>query len=104
MDLTGDLSAIDNVYGAVVGAGTFTSGHVGPAPVRGLLRIARPSALFIIGVNRVHFEKEHFAAMLGDMTGQRETSPMALGEVAIYAKSAHAHSDDRALMLQFRKL
>ena len=104
VDLTGDMSAIDNAYGAMVSAGTFTFGHLGPAPLRGLLRIARPGALFIIGVNRAHFEKEHFAEILGDMTGQREIGPVALEDIAMYAKLGHAHSDDRALMLQFRKL
>lgn len=104
VDLTGDLSAIDNAYGAVVSAGTFTFGHLGPAPLRGLLRIARPGALFTIGVNRAHFEKEHFAQMLEDMTRQHEIGPVALEDIAMYAKPGHAHSDDRALVLQFRKL
>ena len=104
VDLTGDLSAIDSAYGAVVSAGTFTFGHLGPTPLRGLLRIARPGALFIIGVNRAHFEKEHFAEMLEDMVNQREIGPVALEDIAMYAKSGHAHSDDRALVLQFRKL
>ena len=104
VDLTGDLSAIDNAYGAVVSAGTFTFGHLGPAPLRGLLRIARPGALFIIGVNRAHFEKEHFADILREMTRQGKIGPVALEEIAIYAKPGHAHSDDRALVLQFRKL
>ena len=104
VDLTGDLSAIDNAYGAVVSAGTFTFGHLGPAPLRGLLRIARPGALFIIGVNRAHFEKEHFAQILEDMTTQHEIGPVALEDIAMYAKPGHAHSDDRALVLQFRKV
>ena len=86
------------------GYGTFTFGHLGPAPLRGLLRIARPGALFIIGVNRAHFETEHFAQTLDDMTKQQEIGPVALEEIAIYAKPGHAHSDDRALVLQFRKL
>ena len=103
VDLTGDLSAIDNAYGAVVSAGTFTFGHLGPAPLRGLLRIARPGAIFIIGVNRAHFEKEHFAEILEDMAIQGETGPVALDDIAMYAKPGHAHSDDRALVLQFRK-
>ena len=38
------------------------------------------------------------------MTRQREIGPVALEDIAIYAKPGHAHSDDRALMLQFRKL
>ena len=104
VDLTGDLSAIDNAYGSVVSAGTFTFGHLGPAPLRGLLRIARPGALFIIGVNRAHFEKEHFAEMLDDMARQSEISSVMLEDIAIYARAGHAHSDDRALVLQFRKL
>ena len=104
VDLTGDLSAIDNAYGAVVSAGTFTFGHLGPAPLRGLLRIARAGALFIIGVNRAHFEKEQFAQMLDDMTREREIGPVALEDIAMYAKAGHAHSEDRALVLQFRKL
>ena len=104
VDLTGDLSVIERAYGAVVSAGTFTFGHLGPAPLRGLLRIARPGALFIIGVNRAHFEKEHFAAMLDDMARQGEIGPVTLDDIAMYAKPGHAHSDDRALVLQFRKL
>ena len=85
VDLTGDLSAIDNAYGAVVSAGIFTFGHLGPAPLRGLLRIARPGALFIIGVNRAHFDKEHFAEMLEDMTKRREIGPVTLEDIAMYA-------------------
>lgn len=104
VDLTGDLPAFNNSYGAVVSAGTFTFGHLGPAPLRGLLRIARPGALFIIGVNRAHFEKEQFAQVLDDMTEHREIGPVTLEDIAIYTKSGHAHSDDRALVLQFRKL
>ena len=104
VDLTGDLSAINKAYGAVVSAGTFTFGHLGPAPLRGLLRIARPGALFIVGVNRAHFEKEHFAEMLDDVVNLREIGPVALEDIAMYAKSGHAHSDDRALVLQFRKM
>ena len=104
VDLTGDLSAIENGYGAVVSAGTFTFGHLGPAPLRGLLRIARSGALFIAGVNRAHFEKEHFAETLDGMTKRREIGPVAIEDIAIYDKRGHAHSDDRALLLQFRRV
>ena len=103
VDLTGDLSAVGSAYGAVVSAGTFTFGHLGPAPLRGLLRIARPGALFIIGVNRAHFEKEHFAEMLEEMAKRREIGPVAVEDIAMYAKLGHDHSGDRALVLQFRR-
>ena len=41
VDLTKTLEKIENNYGAVLSAGTFTSGHLGPEPLRDLLGIAR---------------------------------------------------------------
>ena len=42
--------------------------------------------------------------MLEAMARQGEIGPMALEDIATYAKPGHTHSDDRALVLQFRKL
>ena len=42
VDLTGALNMITVTYGAVLSAGTFTHGHLGPGPLRNLLDIARP--------------------------------------------------------------
>ena len=39
IDLTNPLTP--NTYGAVLSSGTFTHGHLGPEPLRGLLDIAR---------------------------------------------------------------
>ena len=103
VDLTGDLQKISNDYGAVLSAGTFTFGHLGTEPLRNLLQIARRGALFVIGVNRAHFEKQGFSRTLDRMTEAGEIGPLEIGEINIYAKQGHDHSADRALILRYRK-
>jgi predicted TPR repeat methyltransferase len=104
VDLTGDLQNISNAYGAVLSAGTFTFGHLGPEPLRNLLQIARNGALFVIGVNRAHFEKQGFVRVLDQMTGLGEIGAVEITEIDIYAKQGHDHSADRAFILQYRKV
>jgi predicted TPR repeat methyltransferase len=67
IDLTGPLDKVSGQYGAVLSAGTFTHGHLGPGPLRCLLEIAHPGGLFIIGINRAHYEKEGFREALDAM-------------------------------------
>jgi predicted TPR repeat methyltransferase len=104
VDLTGPLAMIANGYGAVLSAGTFTHGHLGPGPLRGLLGIARSGGLFIIGVNQVHFEKQQFADALDAMEKEKKIGPVKIDEVKMYSRAGHAHSDDRALILQYKKV
>jgi predicted TPR repeat methyltransferase len=44
-DLERPLAVPDAAYDAAVSAGTFTSGHVGPAAVPGIVRVLRPGAI-----------------------------------------------------------
>ena len=101
VDLTGPLTP--NTYGAVLSSGTFTHGHLGPEPLRGLLDIARSGALFIIGVNQHHFDAQGFARLLDDLAEEGAITPVKLDEIMMYSKSGHDHSNDRALILQYRK-
>ena len=102
VDLTGPLAP--NTYGAVLSAGTFTHGHLGPEPLRGLLEIARKGALFLIGVNQHHFAARNFAEVLDAMVAAGEISPVKLTEIMIYSNQVHDHSANRALIMQYRKL
>ena len=102
VDLTGPLT--HNTYGAVLSSGTFTHGHLGPEPLRGLLDIARSGALFIIGVNQRHFEAQIFPNVLDAMVADGAITQVKLMEIMIYSKPGHDHSGDRALILQYRKL
>ena len=104
VDITGPLSAIAHGYGAVLSAGTFTHGHLGPGPLRSLLGLARRHALFIIGVNRAHFDKAQFGQTLDELQASGKITTVKTHEVNIYTRPGHAHSDDVALILIYRKL
>ncbi|MCX7298787.1 MAG: methyltransferase domain-containing protein [Rhodobacterales bacterium] len=104
IDLTGPLESIPHDYGTVLSAGTFTHGHLGPGPLRGLLDIARPGGLFIIGVNQAHYTNHDFTATLDALTAERRIGAVTITTTRIYDKDGHDHSKDRALILQYRKL
>ena len=59
-DITKKISFKDNFFGAVVSAGTFTHGHVGPDAFDELLRITKPGGLFVLSINSKVFIKGGF--------------------------------------------
>jgi SAM-dependent methyltransferase len=63
-DLTAPVDIADGSYAAVISAGTFTHGHLGPAALSTLIRFGRPGALFAIGINAEHFAAMGFAGHL----------------------------------------
>ena len=103
VDLTGDLSDIPRDYGAVISAGTFTHGHLGPDVLSALLEIVRDGALFVIGVNTAHYDMLGFDAVLRQHQELGRIGPVSATEVPIYARVGHDHSADRALVLGWRK-
>ena len=50
-DVTKKIPLKSNSIGAVVSAGTFTHGHVGPSAFDELLRITKPGGLFVLSIN-----------------------------------------------------
>ena len=59
-DVTKKIPLKSNSIGAVVSAGTFTHGHVGPDAFDELLRITKPGGLFILSINSKVFTKNGF--------------------------------------------
>ena len=59
-DITKKIPLKENSIGAVVSAGTFTHGHVGPDAFDELLRIAKPGGLFVLSINSKFFIKAGF--------------------------------------------
>lgn len=102
-DLMGDLTPIKNDYGAVVSAGTFTSGHLGPEPLEPLLDIARPGALFVIGVNKAFYLKADFDTVVRGLEARRAIAELKVIEVPMYDNHDHDHSTDSAYALCYRK-
>ena len=102
VDLTADLSSLPNDYGAIVSAGTFTHGHLGPEIMRDLLELGRDGALFVIGVNAAHYVTRGFEAELQQLKDAGLIGPVSATEVPIYRKAGHDHAGDRALVLVWR--
>jgi len=102
-DLLADLAPIKNDYGAVVSAGTFTSGHLGPEPLEHLLDIARPGALFVIGVNKAFYLKVGFDTVIRDLETSSAITNLRVIEVPMYNKAGHDHSSDTAYAICYRK-
>ena len=103
VDLTKALDEIANDYGAVLSAGTFTSGHLGPEPLESLLGIARAGALFVIGVKKAYFQEADFEPVLRKMETGGRIKDLQVAEVPMYAKTRHDHSADTAFALIYRK-
>ncbi len=59
-DITKKIPLKNNSVGAVISAGTFTHGHVGPDALDELLRITKPGGLFVLSVNSKFFIKAGF--------------------------------------------
>ena len=102
-DLLGRLPIDDGAYGAVLSAGTFTHGHVGPEALAEVLRVARPGALLCLGVNGAHFEAHGFGPAFERLAGDGAISPPDYARCRIYDREGHGHADDRALIAIFRK-
>ena len=66
-DLTKKIPLKSNYAGAVVSAGTFTHGHVGPDALDELLRITKPGGLFVLSINSKVFKKKGFQRKLKEI-------------------------------------
>lgn len=101
-DLSQKLPLADATYGALISAGTFTHGHVGPDALDGLLRVAKQGARFVIGINAAHFEARGFAAKFDALGPQIDG--LELRDVDIYGDAADAeHRGDQARVAVFLK-
>jgi len=103
-DLTQPLAIPDDSYAGMVSAGTFTHGHVGPACLPELIRIARPQALMVFSINTHVFDTAGFGSAFADLVADGRITPIQFQRTAIYEGADHAHADDTSLLAMFRCL
>lgn len=103
-DLTATLPLDDARYGAIVSAGTFTHGHVGPAALHELLRVSRTGALFCLGINATAFDKYGFGSAFAALQASGAISPLEFLEANYYDHADDDHANDFAYTAVFRKL
>lgn len=103
-DLTQTIDIADNRYGAILSAGTFTHGHLGPEALNELWRVAAPGAMISIAVRSTHYESDGFAAKLDQDAMDDVIRDLELTEINVYADDApnHSHAADTAMMVVCR--
>lgn len=90
-------------YDAVVSAGTFTHGHVGPEALPALIDTANNGGLFVLGVNAEFFAKQGFETMIARLVADGRITVPEMIEGRVYGSDAdHEHASDRFLALVFR--
>ena len=102
-DLLAPLPLEDGSYGGVISCGTFTHGHVGPACLPELLRVTRPGGLFVCGTIPAVVDGMGFGSALARLQAKGAITPLRFAEIEIYDQKHHDHSDDRGLVMIFRK-
>ena len=101
-DLTKRLLINDNHYGAIVSAGTFTHGHVGPNVLDELLRVTRSGALFVFTVHFKLFNKAGFDKKLLEI--KKNITQPTFHEVDVYGSNPDKeHGSDQVIITVFRK-
>ena len=94
-DLTADCSHIAMDYAAIVSAGTFTFGHLGPELIPEMVGLC---------VNSVYFVEQGFRDVLDSLEAGGRIANVALHEMPIYDGRDEAHQDDTAMILAFTTL
>ncbi|WP_146347952.1 class I SAM-dependent DNA methyltransferase [Phaeobacter marinintestinus] len=103
-DLNEGIPVLPESYAGIVSSGTFTTGHVGPDAIDGLLRISRSGAQFALSINARHFDSAGFRAKF-DALKKGKIHNLTLSETRIYGDlAAGEHKDDQALIVLFEKV
>ena len=101
-DLTKRLLISDNHYGAIVSAGTFTHGHVGPDVLDELLRVTRSGGLFIFTIHYQLYKKAGFDKKILEI--KKSITKPNFHEVSVYGNNLDKdHGSDKVIITVFRK-
>ena len=101
-DLTKNLDIENNYYGAIVSAGTFTHGHIGPNALDELLRISKPSGLFVITIHSKVYVNQNFEQKFQDINEQ--ITDLTFHEEKAYGNNPDKdHGNDTVFITVFRK-
>ena len=101
-DLTERLMINDNHYGAIVSAGTFTHGHIGPDVLDELLRVTRPGGLFVFTIHYKLYKKSGFDKKFLEI--EKSITKPNFHEVYAYGNNPDKdHGSDKVIIPVFRK-
>lgn len=102
-DLTQPLNVPNDSYDAMLSAGTFTHGHLGPEVVQVLLPLVRRGGWFVIGINAEHFASRGFADMLSETVRNGQITQPDLDKIQVYEEGS-PHFGDQAVIATFCRI
>ena len=91
VDLTAELPK--KSFDAMISAGTFTHGHLGPQTLTSLIKLVRVNGWFAIGINAQHFELRGFDAVLRETQDLGVISAARFFEEQVYGPSSPHYGD-----------
>ena len=91
VDLTAELPK--KSFDAMISAGTFTHGHLGPQTLISLIQLVRVNGWFAIGINAQHFELRGFGAVLRETQDLGVISAVRFFEEQVYGPSSPHYGD-----------
>ena len=86
LNLEDPLDHLLKNYSAVVSAGTFTHGHLGPDALNGLISHFNSGTKFVIGINFDHYHLKGFEKNLKALIDSNTIESFELNEVKVYNK------------------
>jgi len=101
-DLTADFAIEHDSYDALISAGTFTHGHLGPEIISKLIPVVRIGGSFVIGVNSQHFVARGFDSALSELWRDELISAPELHDIQTYGEGSK-HFGDIAKVLVFKR-
>ena len=100
-DVTKKIPFKNDSFGAIVSAGTFTHGHVGPNAFDELLRISKPGGLFVLSINTKVFIKDGFKEKF--MQIKNSISIPLFNKFTVHANNDQKFSNIKVFACIFRK-
>ena len=91
VDLTAELPK--KSFDAMISAGTFTHGHLGPQTLTSLIQLVRVNGWFAIGINAQHFELRGFDAALRETHDLGVITAVRFFEEQVYGPSSPHYGD-----------
>ena len=106
VDLTKPINNISNNYSAIISAGLFTHGHLGPKDLLNILLFSQNNVLLTIGVNAAHYREKGFEKILNELQFLSKIKMIKISKHHIYAKKSNTKNEENqtALICTFIKI
>ena len=105
-DITKPLPVATGAYAGVTCTGTFSRGHVGPAALDELVRVAAKGAVFAITINVTFYRSSDFETKFATLAEDGRITAPDLAEVAMYRSPDpdDPYGADTCFVTLFRRL